>query len=466
MAFTTEEEEKIRKVLTAFDSAKLIKDLPNSGMSAAGKLIAVYDQATGKTQKILLTDAVNQAGSEWCGIRYKDANSETEVIGNLAMLRQIVAMLNLGGYLVQNDHSRKKLSRTTHLLLETGEAAVLDGTMGHYNWGWDKNWYYQNYKDGEYTCETMSFAPRKGFWNYYIPIGSRSAAGYAAWDATNSKLINVGTATIPVNNKPITTLQTAAHKNGDLWFASERVMWFITGFLKRLIFHNRNVQASWNTELTADGLHQGGMGNGYSDSAPWDNGYLPLNALVEDGDALELGTFQGDTTNRDGTAKTIDVSGIHNFYGLKNDVKYLWQMSENELLQCNSDGSQSLYIDDSVGNSVFDLTAITNHVLHSKGPAATAAGWVYPKNYNMQHLTFWPLDTGGSTSTYFGDGYYNPAATSVLRGVGLAGGADAGGHAGSMCAYGGVGVGDCGVCWSAFLCEWTEAFSTTPVLAA
>lgn len=464
MALTTDEEAKVKLIIQAFDNAKQIGDLDLASMDTAGQYVELYDSLTGKASRMLLSDAVSQAGAEWCGIRYKDAKTETEVVGSLSMLRQLPTLLNLGGYLVQNDHSRRKLSPKTHLLLETGEEAVLDGSMGHYQWGWDKPFYFQNYKLAGYTYETMSFSKRKGFWNYYIPVGSRSAAGYAAYDSATQSLKSVGTATVPVFNKSILTLQTAAHKNGDLWFANERVMNFVTGMLKRLIFHNRSIQTDFNANLTTDGLHQGGTGCGCSESYPWDNGYLPLNALVEDGDALEVGSFKGSTTNKDGTAKDIEYSAIPNFYGLKNDYKALWCMSENMLINCNEDGSQSLYIDDSVGKTLFNLNSLDGHVLHSRAPYNTE-GWKYPKAYNMSHLAFWPSEDGGSQSTYFGDGYYNPGSKSGLRGVGLLGGGSDGGVAGSMYAYGGDGVGGADVYWSAFLCEWAEAFSTNPVLA-
>ena len=390
-----------------------------------------------------------------------DAKTEGTPFGDFEFIANLPSYLQLGGYLVQNNHQRKKLSAKTHLMLANGETCVLDGSQGHYQWGWGVPFYYATWEDDTWIYEAISLSKIKGHWNYYIPVGSRSAAGYCILDTGTGALKSVGTATVPVFNKSIITLQAAAAKNGDLWFANERVMNFVTGMLKRIYFHNGSIQAAWNAALTADGLHQGGFGNGYSDNTPWDNGYLPLNALVEDGDALEVGSFTGDTINKDGAAKSIKVSGIPNFFGLKNDFKYLWCMSENELLQCNADNSQTLFIDNSVGKVRFDLNSIAKHVVHSKS-GITATDWQFPKRYNFEHLTFWPIEGGGSESSFYGDGYYNPNATSGLRGVGLLGLADHGGNAGSLSANGGYGVGDFNVNWSAFLCEWAEAFSTEP----
>ncbi|MCH3994161.1 MAG: hypothetical protein LKE54_03750 [Prevotella sp.] len=391
-----------------------------------------------------------------------NANPEGIPFGDFGFIASLPSALGLGGYLVQNDHTRRKLATATHKRFASGEDCNLDGTQGHYQWGWNVPFYYSTWEDDTYVYEAIALSPIKGHWNYRIPVGSRSAAGYAVYDAGTGALKSVGTNTIPVFSKSIVDLQKAAHKNGDLWFANERVMHFITGVLMRIIFHNTNIQAGYNNKLTVDGLHQGGLGAGYSDTAPWDNGYLPLNALVEDGDALETGNYTGDTTNQTGTAKSIAVSGIPNFFGLKNNYKYMWCMSEDELLQCNPDKSQTLYIDDSVGRKIFDLNSISGHIVHSKS-LITDGGWQYPKSYNFDHLTFWPKEAGGSDSTYYADGYYNPAATSGLRGVILVGSAGDGGSAGSLCADGDYGVGDSNAGWSAFLCEFTEAFDTTPI---
>lgn len=403
--------------------------------------------------------------TEWCGCRWKDgdANPEGEPVGDLDMLRSLVDVLGLGGYLVTNDHSRKKLSASNHLYLANGQKCVLDGTQGHYQWGWGHAFYYANWKENGYFYEAVANSPIKGRYNYYIPIGSRSAAGYAALNADGTALVSLGTATIPCVNKPITTLQTLAHKNGDLWFASERVMQFITAALKRIIFHNRNIQAAFNATLTADGLHQGGTGMGYSDSKPWENGYLPLNALVEDGDALELGTFSGDTKINDGTAKTINVSAIPNFFGLKNDYKYLVAMSENLLINY-TDNYPTLYIDDSVGKKLFDLNSIANHEAFQRAPYNKEV-WAFPKNFNLSHLAFWASEDGGTDSTYYCDRSYFSNLASDLRGVLFLGSAGTGSNAGSLCVDGSGGVGDAGVPWGSFLCEWAEAFDTKPVFA-
>ena len=333
--------------------------------------------------------------------------------------------------------------------------------------------------------ETISLGgPRKGFWNNYIPIGSRSCAGYATMDRTNTKLVSYVNDTAqyrggnndstldaaynsqlckPATNMAISAFRTAARKNGTLWFANERVMQFVTAMLKRIIFGNRNIQAAFNATLDANGLRQGGTGQGIDTPTNWDGNfhyypYIRLDVGISDGDKTGLIST---TITENGSQKTID--NIPSFYGLKNDYKYLVCMSENMLLQCNADKSQSLFVADMVDGSNMNLESVSGLRMIAKGPVAASAGWQYAKDYVLKNLAFFPSDElGGSSSTYYCDGYYNPAATSGLRGAALLGSAGYAGYAGSLClaGYNAPSVADAS--WGAFLCEWAEEFTTQP----
>ena len=277
-------------------------------------------------------------------------------------------------------HQRTKLSATNHNLLESGGAADLTGGAGHYQWGWNVPFYYQVYEDDNYLYETVSLGgPRPGFWNYYIPVGSRSCAGYAAMDRTNAKLMSVVNSTAqfrggnndasldaaynsqlckPATNMAITAFRTAARKNGTLWFANERVMQYITAALKRIIFGNRNIQAAYNPTLDDNGLRQGGTGTGIDVPADWNNHfhyypYVRLDVGIEKGDFTGLIST---TITEDGANRAI--GNIPSFYGLKNDYKYLACMSEDMLLQSNAYCSQSLFVLDEIDGSLLNLSSV------------------------------------------------------------------------------------------------------------
>ena len=464
---------------------QLMKNLESLNVGANTCIIG-YDTKAGKVGLV----AVSQVSGSlpWFGRKWAKGNSSPvgSPVGDFDLGQVLGKQLGLGGYLVTDAHVRTKLSASNHNLLESGGAADLTGGAGHYQWGWNVPFYYQVYEDDNYLYETISLGgPRPGFWNYYIPVGSRSCAGYAAMDRTNSKLVSFvndeaqyrggnndsaldaafnSQLGMPATNMDISAFRTAARKNGTLWFANERVMQYITAALKRIIFGNRNIQAAFNATLDANGLRQGGTGVGIDLPIDWSGTwhnypYVKLNVGVDQGDFTGL---LSTTINDNGTQKTI--GNIPSFYGLKNDYKYLYAMSENMLLQCNADKSQTLFVADMVDGSNMNLSSVAGLREIGRGPVASAAGWQYAKEYTLKNLAFFPkAELGGSSSTYYCDGYYNPAATSGLRGAALLGLAYHGAAAGSVYLAGDYAVSDAHAYWGAFLCEYAEAFTTQPV---
>ena len=451
----------------------LMKELEGLNVGANTYILG-YDTKAGKTGLI----AVSQVSGSlpWFGRKWAKGNSSPvgSPVGDFDLGQTLAKQMGLGGYLVTDAHQRTKLSPANHNLLETGGAADLTGGAGHYQWGWNVPFYYQVYEDDNYLYETVSLGgPRPGFWNYYIPVGSRSCAGYATMDRTNAKLMSVENSTArfrggnndasldglhnsqlckPATNMSITEFRTAARKNGTLWFANERVMQYITAALKRIIFGNRNIQAAFNATLDANELRQGGTGNGIDLPADWNANfnyypYVNLNVGIDQGDLTGLIST---TITENGVTKAIN--NIPSFYGLKNDYKYLSCMSEDMLLQNNADKSQTLYVSDNIDGSNMNLSSVAGLTEIGKGPVASAAGWQYAKDYTLKNLAFFPKEElGGSSSTFFCDGYYNPATTSGLRGALLLGYANFGANAGSLFLSGSYGVSAAHADWGAFL---------------
>lgn len=445
-----------------------------------------YD-ATANKYGLISVGKINQ--TTWCGCRWRKDSLTTagEPCGSLPKIERMAELFGLGGYLVRNDHSRRKLAEDTHNQFADGGTALLDGSMGHYQWGSGTTIYYAFWEDETYLYEAVDTKPIPGQLNYKIPVFSRSCAGYATIDRTNLILVSYvnsaaqfrggnNDATLdsafnsqlgkPATNISVQTCATYARKNGSLWFANERVAFAITAILKRIYFHNRSIQAGYNATLTADGLHQGGTGDGCAQPAKWGDDwknypYIPLSAGVEKGDFT--GTFSVNI-NDNGTTKAI--SGIPSFLGLKNDYKYLGCIEEDTLLQFNSDKSQSVYIDNAIDGHTFDVSKVDGHVFVGTTPPKDAAGWIGIKKLNLGNLCNFPLEVGTTSTTGYGDSYYNPAVTSGLRGAYRLGAAYSGGDAGSVYLNGdhapSAANANCGVS----LCEFKEAFSTEPSLAS
>ncbi|MCH3994281.1 MAG: hypothetical protein LKE54_04390 [Prevotella sp.] len=431
-----------------------------------------------KINSIIKTNIV--AGARW---ELGSASPEGEPYGDIEFLRSLSEVLQLGGYLVKNDHSRQRLSSTNHFKLENGTAAVLDGTMGHYQWGWGVPFYYAKWKDSTYFYEAISTGPIGGAWNYKIPVASMSAAGAAALDRTNNILVSYCNRSTQyrggVNNsnldsawntqlgKPVVNInsnlyQTYAEKNGDRWGASMFMMTFIVGALMRIVFHNRNGQAGNNAALTTDGLHQGGLGMGV-DNMSSTFGYWPIcdiDALADKGDAL--GVFEWDVKNGD---NTVAVKNIPVFYGLKNFYHYLWHIQHGVVLNNNSNTTKDVYIKKVWNSDAIPLDTLTGMEKIGTIPASNN-GWNYPSDMNLEHLCLYPLSFGGSTATNYSDAFYGDGATSGLRALAALSYASNGSGAGPCALTGDDAPSDANGNFGAFLCEAAEDWDTTPFWVA
>ena len=460
-----------------------IEELQNISSSVS---LLGYDRRTNKTGFVPLPSITSKTA--YCGVRFRkdSASPEGEPFGDLEMLANLPSILGLGGYLVQNDHSRRKLAADSHFKFASGGAAKLDGTMGHYQWGWNIPWYYAHWEDDIFEYEALSTVPMSGRWNCKIPVASMSASGAAALDRTNNILVSFCNRTAqyrggtndsslddkwntmlgkPVVNVSSESLQDYAEKNGPHWGASMSCMVFALAALCRIVFHNRDIQAAYKAELTADGLRQGGLGPGVDDAHTlFGNQYatVDIDALADKGDAL--GVFSLSVDKGDGTAQKIN--NIPCFFGLKNFYHYLWVMQHGNIISYNSDRSADVYILEKWTSAAVNTSNTNGFKKIGTIPAVNAASWVWTKKMNLDNMNMFPLEFGASERTYYGDGFYHNAVTSGFRGLFALGYASYGGYAGVGCLYGSLAPSYAGTLLGAFLCEAEEDWDMQAVWVA
>ena len=422
------------------------------------------------------------SSKSFCGVRWKKAEAKTEgePFGDINMLANLPTILGLGGYLVKNDHTRRKLDPNNHKRFADGGVAALDGTMGHYHWGWNIPWYYAHWEDDIYVYEAVSVSKIRGRWNYKIPVASMSCSGAAALDRTNKILVSYCNRTAQyrggnnvadndtkwntllgkaVNSIDSTQFQRYAEKNGERWGASMYQMVFALGVLTRIIFHNRNIQASYNSTRTADNLYQGGLGMGI-DNAYSDFGEqcatLDIDALAEKGDAT--GVFSVTIAKGDGTNKVI--GNIPCFFGLKNWYKNMWMMMHGVIIQYTASKEVDVYILRKWTKDAVNVSDTNGFIKVGTIPSVDKDGWYYTKRMNLDNMIMYPLEFGASESTGYADGFYHPAATSGLRGLAAFAFVYVGGDAGSGALHANSGVTVSYASCGAFLCEADEDWDT------
>jgi hypothetical protein len=282
----------------------------------------------------------------WCG-RVWDTNNATpkaaSYIGSLELLKELPYILGLGAYLVKNDHSRRKLDSKDHHRYANGEPARLDGTEGHYQWGWGRKFYVVIKDIGGLHYEQIGIKPIPGEYNLEIPIGSISAAGFATIERSTGRLVSYindaanyrggdNNATYDGKNntllgRPATAMTTeqfraAARKNGKGWLCTTMRHTSIVAILFSVIFGTHYDQDAVNANKDANGLFQGGLGRGLTQMPNWEtyNGYRPVAPMSA---GIELGDSCGEATYavKNDAGTTVYNAKIPCFFGLKKRLR-------------------------------------------------------------------------------------------------------------------------------------------------
>ena len=220
----------------------------------------------------------------WCGRVWDTANATPKAasyIGSLELLKELPYILGLGAYLVKNDHSRRKLDSKDHHKYATGEPARLDGTEGHYQWGWGRKFYVVIKDIGGLHYEQIGIKPIPGEYNLEIPIGSLSAAGFATIERSTGRLVSYindaanyrggdNNATYDGKNntllgRPATAMTTeqfraAARKNGKGWLCTTMRHTSIVAILFSVIFNLFLTEGTpvfhiWKLTVTKEGIY-------------------------------------------------------------------------------------------------------------------------------------------------------------------------------------------------------------------
>ena len=489
MAFTAEQEQKLAALADAIslDGFSQIDDLPVADFSASDKKLEVFNATKGRSEQMSLVDAVSLGQALYCG-RVWNLDNATPVavstVGSVEMLQQLPDLLQLGCYLVKNDHTRQKLDSQNHHLLATGERAKLDGTDGHYMWGWGRKWYLSIESDGHLLSIFVSLQPIPGKFNYEIPIASTSAMGHGVMDRESGTLVSFINETaqyrggnnnsewdgtyrsllgMPATNMTCQQFLTAARKNGEGWTGGSVRMHAAIAYLFYVIFGTFNVQTAYNENKDANGLYQGGFGPGVSSFSAWSsyngaNPIIPTDAGIELGDACGISDYEVKDENGD----TVYTAHVPCFFGLKNFYGHLWRMMTDEQFQANEDTSLTHLIATHIFGT-FNIGNAEGFKAYTTTPTQVE-GWV--KKASLANLELCPTAVGGSETTYFCDYFYNTSgATSGFRVVARGGSAYYGGKDGLACVYGGIAVSYAAAYDGSPLCEFSEEWSVDPVYA-
>ena len=338
-----------------------------------------------------------------------------------------------------------------------------DGTVKYLN-ATDRT-KYEDGTDRDMTLNTMVEIPE--FWykcmrddttvylNLYpadphIPEAEHVEKFYiSAYEASNVdnvlKSINNGSIT-PVVNINRTTMQSRARANNSSttnWNMYTYRAHRILTVLYLVEYACTNSQKAFNAELTAEGYHQGGLGDGVTTGNIKVNG-VDTWSCVPCGSTDEHGNFTGITpvtvtsTDAEGTA-TQKTYSVPTYRGIENPFGHVWKNCIDTLVHFNVQTNKNdVYINTDL--STFGSTNISDYDYQCS--TTITEGYKKKLVYNAAFDILPPIDEafGGSTTTYWCD--YNWTNNSTTDRLTLIGGhAGNGANAGLLAVYSHLGLG-------------------------
>ena len=208
-----------------------------------------------------------------------------------------------------------------------------------------------------------------------------------------------------------------------------------------------NSQAAYNAELTSEGYHQGGLGDGVTtwDGTSWNNynGYYPLTPC---GYGNDIGNFTGikdlvipDTTVSDSITVATKTFKMPRWRGFDNPFGDIWTNLEGIVIKRNAAN------EDSNVYTTIDPEEFTDEIGSKSVAGIEVAKDGYIKAFDLGRTgEIIPSEVGGSTTTYMCDYHWcnsgNTALRTLLVGGDASDGADSG--LGSFNSSNGVGNAD------------------------
>ena len=458
MAFTPEQEEQLKLIISAFENGKRLSDLPNVSGTNPYKLYCEVLDEDGESKKAALATLLPYLEEECSyGIEFDTTISSPSCtrIGNVSLHKTLPIQSRMRGCLLDDDGKVVEYLDPSDWTGNdrTGQRGqVMVEIPMHYR-----------------KCETDGTKRRVRLSEYPLPgyhqVPQMYVSAYeASLERSTGKLcsvVNAGTDYRGGNNnaaydgtyrsflgRPVTSLsrrafRTAARKrkigstewNCYLYQVHKALFWLFT-----VEYATLNSQADYNSELTVEGYRQGGLGAGVSDwsYSDWStfNGVYPF---VPCGHTDTLGNATGVVAytayNADGSE--LKTSNVPRYRGVENPFGHIFKWTDGinvRISPTEANGGDNL-------SKVFvcedpsKLNDTNYNGYKHVGNEARTDGFVKEIIFGEEGEIMPSLVGGGSTQFFCDYHYTNIPTTETLRGVLFGGSAYNGAFGGLAFAY-------------------------------
>lgn len=196
-----------------------------------------------------------------------------------------------------------------------------------------------------------------------------------------------------------------------------------------------NSQKAYTADLTAEGYHQGGLGDGVTTwNGDWNtyNGYYPLTPC---GYCNDIGNFTGvkdlvipETVINESTTVASKTFKVPRWRGFDNPFGDIWTNLDGIILERTA-ANQPSSVYTTTDPTAFGDDNTAKGKMTVAGTEIASDGWI--KDYDLGETgEIIPSVVGGSATTYMCDYHYCNASSTALRTLIVGGHAGTGGHAG------------------------------------
>ena len=355
MAFTNEEEAKVRQIISAFENGKRLTDLPEAQGTNPFKLITEVLDEDGESKKAALATMLPYA-EEQCayGIEFDTTISTPTCtrVGNSDLHKSLPIQSRMRGCLLDDNGKVVEYLNPTSWVEHDRTGArgqVMVEIPSHYE---------RFITDGTKRRVMLSEYPIPGF--QFIPTMYVSAyeaalqrstsklcsvvndsADYrggdnnAAWDGTYRSLLGRPATNITRSNfrKYARNRNAAASAewNCYTYLVHKTITWLFV-----VEYATLNSQADYNAELTAEGFRQGGLGAGVG-SFPNLDTYNGQNPIIPCGftDSIGNGTGIMDYTALDENGEVCSVQSVPRYRGIEHPFGHTTKFTDGCIFEVN-----------------------------------------------------------------------------------------------------------------------------------
>lgn len=260
--------------------------------------------------------------------------------------------------------------------------------------------------------------------------------------------------TAPIISKTRTEFQTMARNNNRTnnwniytYDAHRDLTWLFV-----VEYATLNSQKAFNANLTAEGYHQGGLGEGVTTGSVTVNGattysFVPCGTTNSLGNGTGIIEYTHTNTNAEGTSTGTKVVNVPRYRGIENPFGHVWK-NVIDVVVAGTDNSVYICKDYTKFGTFEGGTNPTAEQLIAAGyelqdfKESTIAGQYVKKLVNNNQADLFPaiVGNGASSTTYYCD-YHWTSATATPRILLIGGRSDTGSDAGLFYLYSLAGLG-------------------------